>query len=429
MRIVQLTPGSGDNFYCENCLRDVALVRAMRALGHEVTLVPMYLPLQIRNPEPLEAAPIFFGGINVYLQQKLGVFRKMPRWLDRWLDSPLLLKPIAKYSSMTNARDLGETTLSMLDGKDGRQNKEIDRLIDWLEGLTEKPDVIVLSNALLSGLAKPLRERLKAPVVCLLQDEDGFLDGLGSPWSEQAWQKLHDNAASIDHFISVSRYFQTVMVERIGLKTEQISVIPAGIDTQDFVPAPQPPETPTIGYLARMCHDNGLDILVNALYMLRRDERFNTVKLKITGGGTRSDDAFMHTVKLRISSQHLEDCVTFEDDYTLQARKAFLASLSVIAVPTRKPMAYGLFALEAMACGVPFVQPATGVFPELADYGGGVLYEQNNPVHLSETLRGVLSDAPRLAQLRSNARKTAETVFAIEKTAAQMADCMGRLER
>jgi hypothetical protein len=30
MRIVQITPGSGDNFYCENCLRDVALVRAMR---------------------------------------------------------------------------------------------------------------------------------------------------------------------------------------------------------------------------------------------------------------------------------------------------------------------------------------------------------------------------------------------------------------
>lgn len=429
MRIVQLTPGSGDNFYCENCLRDVALVRAMRALGHEVTLVPMYLPLQIRNPEPLEAAPIFFGGINVYLQQKLGLFRKMPQWLDRWLDSPLLLKSIAKYSSMTNSRDLGETTLSMLDGKDGRQNKEIDRLIDWLAGLNEKPDVIVLSNALLSGLARPLRERLKTPVVCLLQDEDGFLDGLGNPWSEQAWQKLRDNAGSIDHFISVSRYFQTVMTERIGLKTEQISVIPAGIDTQDFVPAAEPPETPTIGFLARMCYDNGLDILVNALYMLQRDERFSTVRLKITGGGTRSDDEFLNKVKLRISSQHLEDYVTFEDDYTLQARKAFLASLSVIAVPTRKPMAYGLFALEAMACGVPFVQPATGVFPELADNGGGVLYEQNNPVHLSETLRGVLSDAPRLAELRRNARKTAETIFAIEKTAAQMADCLGRLER
>ena len=423
MRIVQLTPGSGDNFYCENCLRDLALVKAMRRLGHEVTLVPMYLPLQIRNPEPLGAAPIFFGGINVYLQQKLGLFRKTPPWLDRWLDSPLLLRPIAKFSSMTSARDLGETTLSMLQGADGRQGKEIDRLIDWLESQPDKPDIILLSNALLSGLAGPLRRRLNRPVVCLLQDEDGFLDGLGKPWAGSAWQLLGQNAAEIDHFIAVSRYFGDVMTQRMELNAAKVSVIPAGIELDEFTPAAEPPERPTIGFLARMCHENGLDILVNALYMLRRDERFAKARVRITGGQLRSDDAFLNKVKRRIGSLHLSDYVVFEPDYTGPARKKFLNSLSVISVPSRKPMAYGLFALEAMACGVPFVQPDKGVFSELARHGGGVVYPQNNPVHLAETLRDVLTDASRLAELRRGARQTAADVFAIDATAGQMAAC------
>jgi glycosyltransferase involved in cell wall biosynthesis len=429
MRIVQLTPGSGDNFYCENCLRDVALVQAMRALGHEVTFVPMYLPLQIRNPDPIQAAPVFFGGINVYLQQKFSLFRKIPRWVDRWLDSPVLLRMIAGLSHMTTARDLRETTLSMLSGKDGRQEKEIGRLIDWLAGVDERPDTIVLSNALLSGLAKPLRQKLNRPIVCLLQDEDGFLDGLGQPWSEHAWQLLHNNAEDIDHFLSVSRYYRNVMIERAALKPDKISVIPAGVDINEFSPTPELPENPVIGYMARICEDNGLDILVNAIYMLQRDDRFQNIRLKITGGNLQTDERFLRKVKGRIDSLHLTDNISFIPDYSRQSRIDFLKSLSVITVPVRRPMAYGLFALEAMACSVPFVQPATGVFSELAEYGGGVLYDPNNPVHLAETLRNVLSDTSRLKQLRTAARRTAETVFAIRKSAQDMAECFSRLER
>jgi len=426
MHIVQLTPGSGDNFYCENCLRDLSLVRALRALGHEVTLVPMYLPLQIRHPEPLSAAPIFFGGFNVYLQQKFSFFSKTPRWLDRWLDSPLLLRGLGKLSSMTRAKDLGETTLSMLAGRDGRQTKEIDRLVEWLAALPQRPDVILLSNALLSGLAEPLKTRLGVPTVCLLQDEDGFLDGLGQPWGEQAWQKLRENAADIDHFIAVSRYYRDVMRQRIALPEEKVSVIAAGVDTAFLTPPSELPDPPTIGYLARTCEDNGLDILVNALFMLRRDERMANVRLVVAGGSVGSDAAFLKKVRLRIQSQNLTDCVFFEPDFGREARAAFLRRLSVMAVPVRKPLACGLFAMEAMACGVPFVLPNSGAFAELAAQGGGILYEPNNPVHLAETLRGLLCDAERLTQLRTAARTAAETAYAVEKTAAAMAECLAK---
>lgn len=420
MRILQLTPGSGDNFYCESCLRDISLVRSLRALGHEVTLVPMYLPLQIKNPEPLESAPIFFGKINVYLQQKLPFLRWTPGWLDRWLDSPILLRKIAKYSSMTHTHDLGETTISILAGNNGRQAKEISRLADWLESHAEKPDVIVLSNVLLSGLAGPLVKRLARPVACLLQDEDRFLNGLGQPWPEQAWRQIRANADYIDHFIAVSRYYREIMVERIGVAESKVSVVYTGLDTTAFAPPEELPENPTIGYLSRICHDNGLDILVNALFMLRRDERFSKAKLMVTGGYLSSDKIFLQKVKRRIASQHLTEWVIFEDDYSQQTRKKFLNRLSVVCVPARKPMAYGLFALEAMACGVPFVQPEAGVFCELAEYGAGALYEPNNPVKLAEMLRTVMTDAQRLASMRIAARKTAENVFAIDKTAVNL---------
>ena len=93
MRIVQLTPGSGGSFYCENCLRDAALVRALRTAGHDVLMLPTYLPISAEADTAGAAnAPVFFGGVNVYLQQKFAAFRRAPKWVDRLFDSPGLLK-------------------------------------------------------------------------------------------------------------------------------------------------------------------------------------------------------------------------------------------------------------------------------------------------------------------------------------------------
>ncbi|MHC4096004.1 MAG: glycosyltransferase family 4 protein, partial [Planctomycetota bacterium] len=103
MRVVHITPGTGDSFYCENCVRDAALVTAMRSLGHDVLIIPMYLPMQDDKNEPVGNTPIFFGGINVYLQQKSAFFRKTPRWLDRIFDSPKLLGWLARKAKMTSA--------------------------------------------------------------------------------------------------------------------------------------------------------------------------------------------------------------------------------------------------------------------------------------------------------------------------------------
>ena len=44
MKSLHVLPGSGDNFYCENCVRDNATVRALVQAKEDVVAIPMYLP-------------------------------------------------------------------------------------------------------------------------------------------------------------------------------------------------------------------------------------------------------------------------------------------------------------------------------------------------------------------------------------------------
>ena len=247
MKIAQLTPGSGDNFYCENCLRDLELVKAVGALGHEMVMVPLYLPRLRRRRTARQRRPRFLRGINVYLQQKMDFFHRTPRWLDRLLDSPRLLNWACRLASMTDARTLGQTTVSMLRGENGRQAKELNRLAAWLSEPENRPDVIVLSNALLAGAAAVLKARVGAKLVCLLQDEDGFLNALGEPYAGQAWQLIAERAGDIDAFVSVSAYYAELMKKALKIDAGKMHVVHAGISLEgcDDLRRPGSPTTDT----------------------------------------------------------------------------------------------------------------------------------------------------------------------------------------
>jgi glycosyltransferase involved in cell wall biosynthesis len=421
MRIIQLTPGSGDNFYCENCLRDLALVRAFQKSGHDITMVPMYLPIDPGSQPFPRQAPIFFGGVNVYLQQKLGIFRKTPRWLDRCFDSSFLLKATGKLAGMTSAKDLGQTTLSMLQGSDGKQQKELERLISWLAAMDPKPEVIIVSNILLAGLAPSLKNQLNIPVICLLQDEEDFLDSLPQPYADQSWQWVRQHASSFDALVCVSDYYCQIMRERLGIET--MPVIPMGLDPSAFETAPQLPHIPTIGFLSKMCHDLGLDILINALHLLRHDDRLKDTILRVTGGKGAGDKVFLNKMQNRINAMGLSNAVDYVDDYSERSRKEFLKNISVMVLPSRKPLAYGLFALEACAASRPFVLPDTGVFGELVEKTqAGILYHPNNPVRLAESLRSLLTDPERMLKLGRQGRQAIETTYSIERTVAHLTE-------
>ncbi len=422
MKIVHISPGSGDNFYCENCLRDAALVKAMRRLGHDVIMVPLYLPLQVDKVEPVSNAPLFFGGVNVYLQQKLSLFRKTPRWIDRLFDSRRLLEWVGRQAGMTSARDLGETTISMLQGEHGRQIKELDRLVEWLRTQEGGCDVVSLSNVLLAGLARRLKEALRVPVVCWLQDEDGFLDGLGQPYAERAWDVVRERARDIDGFVAVSVYFSRVMEARLKVERGRMQAVRMGIDVEAYTPAQTTPPVPTIGYLSRMCPDRGLDVLVDAFILLKMRAGLQATKLRISGGKSGADEAFIRRLTRKLKSAGVRGDVEFLDAFAGAAKGDFLRSLSVLSVPERQPVAYGLYVLEALASGVPVVEPAIGCFPEIIEStGGGILYELNAPDRLAKAMTPLLTDPEAARRLGAEGRAGVTRAFNVADTAARVA--------
>lgn len=278
-----------------------------------------------------------------------------------------------------------------------------------------------MSNILLAGLSRRIKERLRVPVVCVLQDEDGFLDGLASPCSQQAWQILGERAGDVNAFIAVSKYYAGVMQRRLGLGTGRVHVAYVGISLDGYQLQEAGPKVPVIGYLSRMCPDKGLDTLVDAFVSLKKNEKLRNARLRIAGGQRGDDEAFLNQIRQRLSSCGLIEFVEFLADFDRDTKAGFLQSLSVLSVPEKRPVAYGLYVIEALAAGVPVVEPTTGAFPELLGMtGGGVLCEPNNAAALAKAMEPLLLDPNYARQLGKQGRDAVFEKFSIEQTGEEM---------
>ncbi len=417
MRIVHLTPGTG-NFHCGSCLRDNVLIKALRKRGHDAMMVPLYLPLVTDDEPASPGLKVQVGGISLYLQQKLPWFRRAPKWLHRCLDSPRVLKAAVKRMKMTNARDLGEMTLASLQGLDGPQGPEWRSLLEWLEQQQPKPDVVSLSNGLLSGLARPLKERLGVPVLVSLQGEDSFLDTLPEPFKEQAWQAFRDCLPHVDALVGTSGYYSRWMERRLKLNEGDIDVVWNGMDFSAYQPAPEPPPEPVIGYLARMCMGKGLKTLVDTFILLDRRGTVPGVRLAIAGAKTAADEAFVRGLKRQLAEAGCGDRVRWLPNVSLREKIDFLRGLRVLSVPATYGEAFGLYVLEAQACGVPVVQPRHGGFPEVLEQtGGGVLVEPDDIAALADGLEPLLQDPERARELGQQGRAGVMRTFTGEAMA------------
>jgi len=426
MRIALLTPGTG-NFHCGSCLRDQALARALRRAGHDAVLVPMYLPLVLDDTEVepgLISDKLFFGGVSVWLDQKVPGFRKLPRKMhraiDRWLASPRVLAKAAAKAGMTDPHDLGEMTLSMLQGEHGRQRQELDTLASWLR--RDRPDVVMLSNAMLLGIARRAHDAAKVPIVCSLQGEEAFLDGLAEPWRSRAWSALTERVRDADALIAVSRYYGHRMRDRLRLDGDAVTVVANGIDLDGLSPpdtdAPTP-DPPTLGYLARLCEDKGLPRLVDAYLRLAADGRHPTLRLHLAGAATAADKPLIEAMLRKLYDAGLERRVTVETNITRPRKAELLRSLSVLSVPAEYGESFGLYLLEAWACGVPVVQPETAAFPELVEAtGGGVLVPPGDTDALASGIASVLDDEPGRQAMGRAGCKAVRTRYTSDHMAA-----------
>ena len=413
MHILQIIPGSGGSFYCGNCLRDDKFHNAMKAQGHEVTKIPMYLPL-FSDEHDLNDMPVFYGAISIYLKQLYPIFRHAPAWIDRLLNSRPMLKFAASMAGSTNAKGLEEMTVSMLMGEEGAQKEELNRMVSWMAEYL-KPDVIHLSNALLLGLAPKLREEFpNARLFCSLQDEDVWVDAMKDSFRDKIWNLMSTKSESIDGFIGVSDYYSKVSIQKIKMDADKVFTNHLGVDPDEYRITKPEEKARNIGYISRMCEANGFDIMIDAFIELKKDDKFKDVNLILTGGSTGDDKPLLKRVKQKLQDAGLFNQVEFHEDFDGEGRHDFFKKVQMISVPVRNGEAFGLYLLESMASGVPVVQPALGAFPEIIEKSeGGMIYDNNSPEELAKALKNLLMDGKKLKELSIKARTGVEKHFNI----------------
>jgi glycosyltransferase involved in cell wall biosynthesis len=392
MRIAFVTAGAA-GMYCGSCMRDNALVTALRALGHDALLIPTYTPIRTDEPD-VSHRRVFFGGINVYLEQKLRLFRHTPRWLDRLLNFRWLLRWASRFAGRMKYSKLGGLTVSMLKGKDGKQRKEVEKLTDWLAAEV-KPDVVLLTNALLSGIIPELKRALGVPVLVTLQGDDIFLDALLELDRKKCVELIRQNCAAADGFVCTSRFYADHMADYLGLPRERVHVVYPGINLHGHGgPRPtrhQPPYT--IGYFARVCPEKGFHNLVAAYIELRKMPGSPPCKLRASGWLGENNRSYFNEQLAKLAESGLAADFEYVESPGHADKVRFLQSLDVLAVPTTYKEPKGLYVLEAWANGVPVVKPRHGAFPELIEAtGAGLLVPPDDPAALAEGLREALAD-------------------------------------
>ena len=417
MKILAITAGAA-NMYCGSCLRDNALATELRRQGHDVTLVPIYTPTRTDEPNVSEER-VLYGGVNVYLQQTIPLFRRTPKFIDRLFDSKWVMQVVSKISVSTDPAKLAELTVSTLKGEHGFQKKEVRKLTDWLKAHS-KPDVIILPNSLMIGLAHPLARALEVPVVCTLQGEDLFLDGLPPSHRSEAIELIREQVEHVDAFIAVSDYYADFMGELLAIPAEKMTMVPLGINFDGYESG-EPDEGPLkIGYFARIAPEKGLHNLVEAYRLLRERNDLPPTRLEVAGYLGREHRDYLAKAESKMRRYGLGDEFHYHGVLDRREKIEFLRSLAVVSVPTDYEEPKGIFILEAMAAGTPVVQPRKGAFAEIVEKtGGGLIVDANDAAALAETLAHLCLDASERHELGRRGSEGVRRHYSVEDMARQ----------
>jgi glycosyltransferase involved in cell wall biosynthesis len=406
MKVAYITAGAA-GMYCGSCLHDNTLARAMIRKGHDVALIPLYTPIRT-DEEDVSIDRVFYGAINVYLEQKSALFRHTPWLVDRMLNGRGLLNWAARRGAASSqAKELGELTLSVLQGEEGKQRKELDRLVEWLRD-SYRPDIVHLSNSMMSGLARRIHLELGVPVVSSVQGEDLFLEQLVEPHLDRVMEQLRKRAGDVAGFIATSRYYADYMREFLHVGADRMHQVNLGVSLDGYDGREdEDGERPfVVGYLARICPEKGLHLLVEGFKRLLDATGRERVRLEIAGYLGEGDRDYFDGIMKQVAAWGIDDSVRHRGEIDRAGKIGFLQSLDVLSVPTTYREPKGLFVLESLAAGVPVVQPGHGAFPELLEAtGGGLLFEPGSADALAAALREILENPERRRELGRRGRE------------------------
>ncbi|MEM1250748.1 MAG: glycosyltransferase [Acidobacteriota bacterium] len=402
LRIVSLTAG-GAGMFCGSCMRDNALASALLQRGVDVVQVPAFSPIRTDEPD-VSGQRVVLGGINVYLEHRWPRL-KLPRAVRGLLDHPRLLGLLQGPALQTRRSDDGELALSLLRGERGSHSVETEQVVALLCDLD--PHVVAVTNLLICGFLPAFKAKRDVPVTVTLQGDDLFVDSLEPKDHAPVLEEMRRLARQVDVFVTFSEDYAQRMGELFEIPQERFRIVPLGLgNPEEFGRAGQreADRRPTVGYLARLCPEKGFDRLVDAFLTLRELPGMEEAKLRFGGWLGALDRAFVERqiARLRRAGDDAFEHVEIPDR---AAKVRFLESLDVLSVPTAYEEPKGLFVLEALAAGVPVVQPAHGSFPELLrSTGGGLLVAPGDAKELAEALRSILADRELGARLGQEGR-------------------------
>jgi len=398
-------------------------LRAIRKVkGTDATAIPLYLPPDETNIETGLDNNVFFGAISMYLREKVPFFRNMPLFLEKLVDSAPMLKMAANRAGTTRTEGLEDMTLNMIKGENAFPEKELQRLIKYLikDG---KPDIIHLSNALIIGLARQLKERLNVKIVCSLLNEDDWIDEMVEPYQSRAWKLISQEAVNVDAFITPSNYYKELFIKKTGIKSDNFNVIPLAIDAGHLANVQQTNHAPALGYFCRISSQNGFDKLIDAFINLKSKNKLPGLTLHITGGFTGDDKPFIKEQIKKIKEHGLLNYIRRYSEFQGESKQEFFSNIDIMSVPVRKYDGYGLYILEANAAGIPVIQPATGAFPEIIEKTmGGVTYSPDTVEGLSDALLKLFNDNDLRKQLGESGKEKVSKELSLEKMADALSE-------
>jgi len=430
MKIIYIASGAA-NMYCGSCMHDNALAAAMKAAGEDVSLFPLYTPMRL-DEENVGERQIFYGGIAAYLMQKY------PRpffgrdFLLRVAGSQSLLRMMPHFDigSAVDPVANAELTISMLKGENGNQRELLQELVQWIKS-TYQPDVIHVTNALLIGVVREFKRSLQIPITCGLHGEDIFLEGMPKPYRQEALGIIRERAQDVDRFLAISTYYSEMFSKWVGLDRSRIEVVWPGIALQDYRALPAGPSASrplTIGFLARFVPEKGLHLLVDAFIRLQRSGEFPDLQLLAGGYVSRAYKTYIDGLRRKIRDHHLEDRIKLLGTLDRAEKLNFFRQIDVFSVPSPYREPKGIPVLEALASGVPVVQPDHGAYPEwIHATQGGLLYEPNDTADLAEKLACLLRDAQLRTQLGHQGRQGIFEKFSSERMASATLDVLRKL--
>jgi len=268
--------------------------------------------------------------------------------------------------------------------------------------------------------------------VCTLQGEDLFLNGLVEPYRGKALDMIARQVRDVDMFLAVSEYYVPTMAKMLAIPRERIAVVPLGIDLTGYESRRSgeaaKADVYRIGYFARVSPEKGLHLLAEAYKRLRARTPGVPMRLDAAGWMSPAQAPYLEEIKQSLAADGFGGEFTYHGAVDRDAKLAFLRSLDVMSAPATYDEPKGVSIIEAMAVGVPVVQPRRGSFTEMVEQtGGGLLVPPDSAEALADGLFTLWRDRELAARLGRQGFDGVRRYYSIDRSIDRLLEVYGQV--